>query len=47
LRRAETTSGIDEDFSWLLADGDIPVITRAFEKLSTHARTHRRGRVAA
>jgi DNA-binding MarR family transcriptional regulator len=37
---------IDENFSRLLAETDVRAITRAFEKLSTHARTQRPGRVA-
>jgi DNA-binding MarR family transcriptional regulator len=37
---------IDENFSRLLAQTDVSAITRAFEKLSTHARTRGPGRVA-
>jgi DNA-binding MarR family transcriptional regulator len=45
VARARHHEWIDENFSRLLADTDIRAITRAFEKLSTHARTHRPGRV--
>jgi DNA-binding MarR family transcriptional regulator len=45
--RARHHQWIDENFSHLLADNDIRAITRAFEKLNTHTRTHRPGRVAS
>lgn len=38
---------VEENFTGLLSDGDIKAITRAFEKLSTRARTRRPGRVAS
>ena len=44
--RARHHQWIDENFSRLLAETDIRAITRAFDKLSTHARTQRPGRVA-
>ena len=44
--RAKHHKWIEENFSRLLAQADITAITRAFEKLSTHARTRRPGRVA-
>jgi DNA-binding MarR family transcriptional regulator len=36
---------IEQNFSGPLTDTDIKALTRAFEKLSTHARTRRPGRV--
>jgi DNA-binding MarR family transcriptional regulator len=45
--RARHHQWIEENFAHLLADNDIRAITRAFEKLCTHARTRRPGRVAA
>jgi DNA-binding MarR family transcriptional regulator len=36
---------IEQNFSSLLADTDIRALTRAFEKVSAHARTRRPGRV--
>jgi DNA-binding MarR family transcriptional regulator len=44
--RARHHQWIDENFSRPLAETDVRAITRAFEKLSTHARTRRPGRVA-
>jgi hypothetical protein len=35
---------IEQNFSGALTDTDIKALTRAFEKLSTHTRTHRPGR---
>jgi hypothetical protein len=35
---------IEQNFSRALNDTDIKALTRAFEKLSTHTRTHRPGR---
>jgi DNA-binding MarR family transcriptional regulator len=37
--------GLNEHFSRLLADSDIKALTRAFEKLSEHARPLRPGRI--
>ena len=37
--------GLDEHFSRHLADGDVKALTRAFEKLSEHARPLRPGRI--
>lgn len=36
---------VEENFTGLLTDSDIKAITRAFEKISAHARTLRPGRV--
>jgi DNA-binding MarR family transcriptional regulator len=38
--------GIEEHFSRHLADTDIKALTRAFEKVSTHARALRPGRIS-
>lgn len=38
---------IEQNFSAVLADSDIKALTRALEKLSTHARTRRPGRVSS
>jgi DNA-binding MarR family transcriptional regulator len=43
--RARHHVWIDQNFSGLLADSDVKAITRAFEKISRHARTRRPGRV--
>jgi DNA-binding MarR family transcriptional regulator len=45
--RARHHEWIDENFSRLLTGNDISAITRAFQKLSAHARTQRPGRIAA
>jgi DNA-binding MarR family transcriptional regulator len=37
--------GIDQHFARHLADSDIKALTRAFEKVSTHARPLRPGRI--
>ena len=37
--------GLDEHFSQALTDSDVKALTRAFEKLSEHARPLRPGRV--
>jgi DNA-binding MarR family transcriptional regulator len=37
---------IKDNFVELLSDADIKALTRAFEKLSAHARMHRPGRVS-
>lgn len=36
---------VEENFNGLLTDSDVKAITRAFEKISAHARTLRPGRV--
>jgi DNA-binding MarR family transcriptional regulator len=38
--------GVEEHFSRHLADADVKAITRAFEKVSTHARPLRPGRIS-
>jgi DNA-binding MarR family transcriptional regulator len=38
--------GIEEHFSQHLADGDVKALIRAFEKISTHARPLRPGRIS-
>ena len=43
--RTQHHDWIERNFSGLLADSDIKALTRAFEKLRTHARTRRPGRV--
>jgi DNA-binding MarR family transcriptional regulator len=43
--RTQHHDWIEQNFSGLLADTDIKALTRAFEKLRTHARTRRPGRV--
>jgi DNA-binding MarR family transcriptional regulator len=43
--RTQHHDWIEQNFSGLLADTDIKALTRAFEKVRTHARTRRPGRV--
>jgi hypothetical protein len=43
--RRHHREGIDRHFCQLLTDADIKALTRALEKISTHARPLRPGRI--